>query len=212
MRRPKQLLRVLSALLIFLVMWQWSSAGWILAKAQVAQWLIADAWADTLVQQTPIKPWSWADTWPVARMQFPEHDVDLYVLAGAEGNSLAFGPGHHQGSALPGAGMSVIGGHRDTHFRFLKNIVVGDRLTVQLVDGQILHYRISRTEVVDINRQPLLIAPDLQGLVLVTCYPFDALNPNGPLRLLVWAEPLAATASTIAASALNYGIQKIRSL
>src|SRR5690606_37349369 len=96
----------------------------------------------------------------------------------------------HQGSALPGAGMSVIGGHRDTHFRFLKNIEVGDRLTLQLANSNFLHYRIDRTEVVDINRQPLFIAPDTRSLVLVTCYPFDALNPNGPLRLLVWAEPL----------------------
>lgn len=190
MRKPGQLLQLASAVLLLVVLWQWSSAGWIFAKAQVAQWLIADAWAETLVQQTPSKPWSWADTWPVARLQFPAHEVDLYVLAGAAGNSLAFGPGHHQGSALPGAGMSVIGGHRDTHFRFLKNIEVGDRLTLQLANSNFLHYRIDRTEVVDINRQPLFIAPDTRSLVLVTCYPFDALNPNGPLRLLVWAEPL----------------------
>lgn len=191
MCKSSQLLKGASALLLLLVIWQWGSAGWILAKAQVAQWLIANAWADTLGRaQVRIKPWPWADTWPVARMQWPGHDVDLYVLAGAEGNSLAFGPGHHQGSAMPGSGMSVIGGHRDTHFRFLKNVRTGDRFTLQRADGQIIHYRVERLETVDITRKPLLVEQGLPGLVLVTCYPFDAITPDGPLRMLVWAEQL----------------------
>lgn len=199
MPRPAHLRRGAGALLLLMVIWQWSSAGWIFTKAQVAQWLIASAWADTLVQQTPIKPWPWADTWPVARLQFPAHGVDLYVLAGAEGNSLAFGPGHHQGSPLPGAGTSVIGGHRDTHFRFLKGVMAGDQLTAELANGQIVHYRVARTEVVDITRQPLMIAAQSQGLVLVTCYPFNAVNPNGPLRFLVWAEQVVSIAAVSAA-------------
>jgi sortase A len=179
----------LSAVLLLFTLWQWGSAGWILAKAQLAQWLIASAWAETLVQpQAHIKPWPWADTWPVARLQFPEHKVDLYVLAGAQGNSLAFGPGQHLDAALPGAGMSVIGGHRDTHFRFLKHVAPGDHLLAQTTKGQWLDYRVVRIEVVNIEHQRLLIEPDADVLLLVTCYPFDAINPNGPERLLVWTE------------------------
>lgn len=189
-RLASRLLTGISALLLVFTLWQWGSAGWILAKAQLAQWLIASAWAETLVQpQAQIKPWPWADTWPVARLQFPAHQVDLYVLAGAQGNSLAFGPGQHLDTAQPGAGMSVIGGHRDTHFRFLKGVVPGDSLQVQTISGEWFHYRVARIEVVDIHRQPLFIEPDSDALVLVTCYPFDAIRPNGPQRLLVWAEP-----------------------
>lgn len=185
--------RGLCLVLLLVVISQWGSAVWIFAKAQLAQWLIADAWADTLQlpRGLPKKPWPWADTWPVARLQFPARDVDLYVLEGDQGNSLAFGPGHQLGTALPGAGMSVIGGHRDTHFRFLQYLVVGDTFTIQIATGQVFRYRVQRLEVVDIHKQPLRIMPALQGVVLVTCYPFDAIAPNGSERLLVWADSMA---------------------
>jgi sortase A len=180
--------RLIAALLLLVIAWQWGSAGWIVVKAQLAQWLIARAWSETLAQPAQIyKPWPWADTWPVARLQMPERGIDLYILAGVQGNSLAFGPGHQQGTALPGEGMSVIGGHRDTHFRFLSEVAPGDQLVVERATGRTIRYRITALDVVDITRQPLQIAPDEQGLLLITCYPFVALR-NGPLRLLVWAE------------------------
>src|SRR5690606_10343236 len=113
----------------------------------------------------------------------------LYVLAGAQGNSLAFGPGHLMGSALPGEGLTVIGGHRDTHFRFLRDLAPGQYLRLQTAAGELLSYRITHLEVVDVRSQPLLVDTQAQGLLLVTCYPFDSLDANGPLRLLVWAQP-----------------------
>lgn len=180
---------LLAALLVAVMVWQWSGAARIYLKAHLAQWLIAKAWTETLDQPgAHIKPWPWADTRPVARLLVPGHNIDLYVLAGAQGNSLAFGPGHHSGSPPPGAGTSVIGGHRDTHFRFLQHLQVGDALTLQTPTGELLQYRIAQLVVVNIHVQPLLIEPGLPGLVLVTCYPFDALIPDGPLRLVVWAD------------------------
>jgi sortase A len=178
---------LLSLLLVGLMAWCWGSAAWIHLKAQLAQQLIARAWDSTLAGDTRTKPWPWADTWPVARLQV--EDQDLYVLAGAQGNSLAFGPGHLMDSALPGEGLTVIGGHRDTHFRFLRDLTPGQRLHMQTAAGELLSYRITHLEVVDVRNQPLLVEPDAQGLLLVTCYPFDSLDANGPLRLLVWAEP-----------------------
>ena len=157
--------------------------------AHLAQWLLADAWAATLeTQASAVKPWPWADTWPVARLQASEQDVDLFVLAGAQGNSLAFGPGHLYGTALPGDGFSVIGGHRDTHFGFLRDLAPGDQIKIQTHSGSWVIYQISSTEVVDSSRQPLTINAHQRGLVLVTCYPFDAINAGGPLRYLVWAD------------------------
>lgn len=184
----------MAPLLLALVFWQWGSAAWILVKAQAAQWLITSAWAETLaLPQAQVKPWPWADTWPVARLQVPAQNIDLYVLAGAQGNALAFGPGLHQETDLPGEGISVIGGHRDTHFRFLQKTLVGDELRAQGASGQVFRYRVTRLEVVDINQQPLVINEEDRGLVLVTCFPFDALTSNGPLRLLVWAETMEPT-------------------
>ena len=77
-------------------------ALYIHAKAMLAQALLHRAWIATQATGVPAKPWPWADTTPVARLIAPEHDVDLLVLAGATGRTLAFGPGHHDGSALPG--------------------------------------------------------------------------------------------------------------
>lgn len=175
-------------LLVIFIGWQWGSAGWILAKAHLSQWLIARAWSHTLAQPDQRhKPWPWADTWPVARLQMPGHGVDLYILEGVQGNSLAFGPGHQQGTPLPGAGMSVIGGHRDTHFRFLQDVEPGEQLIVQGPTGVRLRYRIDHLEVVDSRYRALQIPPAEEGLLLITCYPFHGLT-NGPLRLLVWAR------------------------
>jgi sortase A len=192
-----RLIQLFSALLLLLVIWHWGSAGWIYAKAQLAQWLIADAWAEMREdnQSTEIKPWPWADTYPVARLRMADEGVDLFVLEGAQGNSLAFGPGHMQGTALPGEGISVIGGHRDTHFNFLKDVAVGQALELETRNGRSLSYRITRMEVVDIRQTPLNLPAhyeeDTSALVLVTCYPFAALTPNGPLRLVVWAEEVS---------------------
>lgn len=190
----QRLIQLLSALLILLMIWHWGSAGWIYAKARLAQWLIADAWEEMRedTQGTEIKPWPWADTYPVARLRMVDQGVDLFVLEGAQGNSLAFGPGHMQGTALPGEGFSVIGGHRDTHFHFLKDVSVGQKLQLETRSGRRLSYRIAHMEIVDSRHTPLTLpAADEQGasgLVLVTCYPFDTIRPNGPLRLVVWAE------------------------
>src|SRR5258708_803210 len=70
-------------------------ALYIHAKALVAQALLHRAWLITQASGVPAKPWPWADTATVARLFAPAQDVDLLVLAGATGRTLAFGPGHH---------------------------------------------------------------------------------------------------------------------
>ncbi len=183
--------RWLTVLLLSGAIWQGGQGVYIFAKAILAQWLIADAWRQSLETGTLVKPWPWADTWPVARLRLPRGD-DLFVLAGAAGNSLAFGPGHESASALPGQpGVSVIGGHRDTHFRALKDLQLQESITVQSLDSQWHPYRIEKLAVVDSRNTTLNIpqeaAADHRQLLLITCYPFNALQPGGPLRYVVSA-------------------------
>ena len=134
-------------------------------------------------------PWPWADTQVVARMRVPALDIEQFVLAGAHGQSLAFGPGHLAGTPLPGqAGNSVIAGHRDTHFEFLRELEIGTEIFFDLPHGQTVRYRISAAWVtVDTDMRPL---EEHSGahLTLITCYPFDALRAGGPLRFVVEAE------------------------
>lgn len=185
--------RLLMGLLLVAGLQQLGSAAMIQAKAQLAQRLIASAWEKTLDSRGQShKPWPWADTWPVARLQVPKHQVDFYVLWGAGGNALAFGPGYETASAPLGrSGTAVIGGHRDTHFEFLKNIKANTLLSLQLPTGKLKVYRVAGTRIVDTNREPfLLTGADRNELLLVTCYPFDALISGGPLRYVVTASPL----------------------
>jgi sortase A len=164
------------------------NALYIYAKALLAQALLHRAWIETQATGMPVKPWPWADTVPVARLLAPAQDVDLLVLAGATGRTLAFGPGHHDGSAKPGEpGNAVLSAHRDTHFRFLRALAVGDALIVEMPAGQRFHYRVRELEVADQRdlRLPRMSAE--QTLTLVTCWPFDAVDPGGPLRYVVVA-------------------------
>ncbi|GMV49997.1 MAG: sortase family protein, Peptidase C60 [Nitrospira sp. OLB3] len=74
----------------------------------------------------------------------PAHAVDLIVLAEASGRTLAFGPGHVSSTASPGApGTMLLTGHRDTHFRFLQEVTVGERLEVVGRDGRRDYYRVT---------------------------------------------------------------------
>lgn len=170
-------------------------------KARLAQHLMHEAWERTAAGERRVPPWPWADTWPIARLRAPAQRVDLLVLAGDSGRSLAFGPGHASESAPPGRpGVSVISAHRDTHFRFLERVRVGDPLVLELPDGTVRDYRIAGTRVVDSRDTWIVNDPDADELLLVTCYPFDTPVPRGPLRFVVRAEPLAAPA-LLAASA-----------
>jgi hypothetical protein len=61
-----------AALLLVLGVWQLGEGLYIQAKAQLAQILVRSAWERTLAGERQVKPWPWADTWPVARHPAPE--------------------------------------------------------------------------------------------------------------------------------------------
>jgi len=162
---------------------------YIYAKAGLAQVLLHSAWVRTQESGTPNVPWPWADTYPVARLIAPAQDADLLVLSGASGRTLAFGPGHLSGSANPGdPGNSVITAHRDTHFRFLQRLATGDTLVVEGRDGTRRHFQVRRTYVADFRTLHIPRDTREPTLTLVTCFPFDAIVPGGPLRYVVVAE------------------------
>jgi sortase A len=167
------------------------SAAWIPVKAQVAQVLLHRAWDRARNGTADAKPWPWADTWPVGRLRAPQYGIDEIVLAGASGSSLAFAPGHIDGTALPGrCGNCVLSGHRDTHFRFLARLQPGDRLELEAPDGTLQRFVVRSTSVLYRNDVHVLDDSTEPVLTLVTCYPFDAVVPGGPLRFVVRAEPV----------------------
>lgn len=175
--------------MVLLGLWQTGSGAWIYLKAQLAQVLLQQAWAGTVAGQQDVKPWPWADTWPMARLTVPSEQIDLIVLNGAYGRTLAFGPGYLESSALPGSpGTTILTGHRDTHFHFLQRLKEGEEILLTTNNNQLHRYRVSSRTVVDVASAS--IRQDRQGrqLALVTCYPFDPISPGGPLRYVVIAE------------------------
>lgn len=184
-------LRLVVACLLCFGFWQFGQGAYIPAKAWLAQGLMQRAWSRTLDGEDRAAPWSWADTWPIARLTARSGDVDLIVLAGGSGRTLAFGPGHLGASALPGdIGNSVIAGHRDTHFRFLEHVKTGELITLQSSDGRSHRYEVVALDVVDSRTGSLLLDTQSATLSLVTCYPFDARVAGGPLRYVVTAQKL----------------------
>jgi sortase A len=170
-----------------------SSAAWIWLKAGVAQQLIAIAWARGARGVATPRPWPWADTHPVARLIIGTEAHALVVLEGDSGRNLAFGPAHDSASVLPGAtGNSIIAGHRDTHFRVLQHLHVGDIVRTELADATTTAFAVTDIRVVDSRQWRLALQSATPRLTLVTCYPFDAVIPGGPLRLVVTADRITA--------------------
>jgi sortase A len=172
-----------------------AAGAWIPMKAWAAQLLIEAAWRRERTFSQIAAPWPWADTRPVAKLTVGEGKaaITLVVLEGSSGRNLAFGPVHDAASVAPGAlGNSVIEGHRDTHFKMLRTARPGDRITVELLNGRRSVFVVTDVRIVDSRRMRIALDANTALLTLVTCYPFDAINPGGPLRWLVTAERLSS--------------------
>lgn len=162
-----------------------AQAAWLPAKAALAQQLLQSSWQSAQADGRPHRPWPWADTHAVARLTLPRLGVSQVVLAGDSGRPLAFGPGWAESSAAPGSpGTTIISGHRDTHFAWLRDLRRGDALTLETPQGP-RGFQVASMQVVDSRRHRIAIGEDSAPLVLVTCWPFDATAPRGPLRYVV---------------------------
>ncbi len=181
----------IAGLLMLAGVWQIAQGAYIHAKAQFAQYLMRKSWDKMLAGAKEVKPWPWADTWPVARLEMFRLGVDQFVLAGASGRTLAFGPGHLTGSPLPAEqGNTVFSGHRDTHFKFLQHLQLGDEVVITAADGAQFRYEISSAAVVNYQDTRVTMGSDDRKFTLVTCYPFRSINPGGDKRYVVIANYL----------------------
>ena len=168
-----------------------SKSGYLYLKAELSQVLIAKAWNQLLLDGnlTKAKPWSWADTYPIAKITSKKNNKILYILESTSGEALAFGPGHYEHSALPAEeGDSVIAGHRDSHFSFLRDVQIGDLFSVQNYKNTKALYQVEAIKIVDSSKERLNIDKTLNRLQLITCYPFDAVKAGGALRYVLYAK------------------------
>lgn len=180
-------------LILLLGVYQFSGGLYIFAKAELAQYLIANAWHKNLTSDKQHKPWPWADTYPVAELIIQHKS--WYVLSGASGRNLAFAPSHISSTPLPAEiGNSVIVGHRDTQFNSLKKLQMGDIIEVKTKHKhrqfKVTMLRItlhSQLQYIQNNVSNSNFDVEQTSLTLITCYPFDSVLPNPIHRYVVRA-------------------------
>ena len=123
---------------------------------------------------------------PIGELSITRLGLSAIVLQGSDARTLLRGPGHVENTALPGeAGNAVIAGHRDTFFRPLRDVRIGDEITVDTARAR-FHYRVTAFKVVHPYDVSVLGATRQATLTLITCYPFWALG-SAPDRFIVRA-------------------------
>ena len=188
-------LRIFVAFVLFAGASLTARAMYLHAKADLASVLIRRAWDKTVADGQPHRPWSSADTYPVARLRIPRLGYDEVVLEGATPRTLAFGPARLlSGAALGEPGNVELAGHRTSWFRPLEDLEARDEIQVQWFDAHKRKLR-ERTYTVDDIR---IVSPEEvtslspssdEALTLITCYPFGH-SPRSPQRFVVLASPV----------------------
>jgi sortase A len=164
---------------------------WLPSKAWLSEQLIYHSWQQTKLNQKAVKPWPWADTVPFAKLSIERLNRSLILLKGADPTSLAFSAGAmHQFSTFDKHSPIVIAGHRDTHFSFIEEVKMKDIISLSDQYGRNHLYEVDELNIVDSEHSELIIEPLTNDLLLVTCYPFNALDAGGSLRYVVKARLL----------------------
>ena len=123
----------------------------------------------------------------LGRLEAPSIKLSTVVLEGSDDGTLSRGSGHIEDTPFPGQPGNVgIAGHRDTTFRALRHIHLGDALEFKTAD-RLYRYRISKTWIVGPDDVYVLDPTPQPALTLVTCYPFEFVG-HAPNRFIVRAE------------------------
>jgi sortase A len=125
----------------------------------------------------------------VGLLSIPRLGYSEAVAEGDDAATLRVAIGHLPDTAVPWIdGNTALAGHRDTLFRSLAKIRVGDELALSTAHGD-FRYRVSQTLIVDPDDVWVLAPAPGRQLTLITCYPFHYIG-SAPHRFIVRAEPI----------------------
>lgn len=126
----------------------------------------------------------------IGSLDIPRIRLSAAIAEGDDAGTLKVAIGHLPDTPMPWHdGNSALAGHRDTFFRPLQHVRVGDALRVSTVRGD-FHYRVRETMVVGPNDVWVLEPTDRPTLTLITCYPFSYVG-KAPRRFVVKADRTA---------------------
>ena len=185
-------------------------ASWLPAKAWLSQQLIQYSWQHSMaaheksavqnqgkllgqgqINPIAIKPWPWADTFPIAELTFQRLDKSIVVLNGGDPTTLAFSAGAIAPFNQPHVTKPfVVAGHRDSHFAFLQDIAMKDVISLIDTQGKKQLYQVENIAIVDAAIGQLPLLADEQSLVLITCYPFQGMSNDADERYVITATAL----------------------
>ena len=158
-------------------------------KAKVAQVLLERAWSKSLKEGKSIQPWSSFDGTPILKLEIPQYEVSQIVLAGTSGQALAFGPAFHKETYLPSTNkITAISSHRDSHGEYIKNLQIGDTIKLQDLENNWHTFKIEEFLIVNVKEGVSINKEN--RLLLITCYPFDAILSGTLLRYIVSAKKI----------------------
>ena len=124
----------------------------------------------------------------IGRLEIPRLAVSVLILDGDEEDSLGLGAWHVPGTAsMGGVGNAVIAGHRDTTFRALRKVRLGDLIRIE--PGETYSYVVDTLKVVDPEDIRILHSDGSSTLTLITCYPFRIIG-DAPKRYVIQARRL----------------------
>lgn len=125
----------------------------------------------------------------IGLLHIPKIKSELAIVEGTDPNDLKKGVGHYKGSYYPNEnGQIVLSGHRDTVFRRLGELKIGDALEVEM-PGKTYIYEITHTKIVDSKDKSIITLQNKEEeLILTTCYPFSYVG-NAPKRYIIYATP-----------------------
>ncbi|WP_339147915.1 MULTISPECIES: class D sortase [unclassified Sutcliffiella] len=123
----------------------------------------------------------------IGEVYFPVLEVGMPVFHGVSEDELVKGVGHVPGSRFPGEGGNIVlSGHRDTVFRRLGELKVGDKVVLGFDGGEYI-YKVARVRVVDKEDTSVVVPRAREVLTITTCYPFRFIG-SAPERYVVEAE------------------------
>jgi sortase A len=124
----------------------------------------------------------------VGLLAIPKIKAELAIIEGTDPDDLEKGVGHYKGSFYPSdQGQIVLSGHRDTVFRRLGELKIGDSLKMQMPYGNFT-YEITHTKIVNSNDTSIItLQKQKEELIVTTCYPFRYIG-NAPKRYIIYAK------------------------
>lgn len=161
---------------------------------QAQNWLVQNllhtAWVQSQASGSPMRPWPWADDWPLARLTMPSLETEQVILANMGDSGAEFAPSHLRTSVLPGEqGNSVLTVPAPGYKNFLSHLQMGDTLVLESMMSGRWHYRIVNMHVVEKTDTAPLLPSSNRQLTLVSCYPCTS-HSNEALRYVVIAEEM----------------------